>query len=573
MIEDVYEPLARYRDEFREKFAALTREKFQKLTQMSEVDVCANRVLVKRIKGLQKKAASARTKKTCYALLVALGMIGVLVALLGVLANQDAGTEVKGWWIAGIVVSVIFSGYMLYWFHAVAKRLAKLESKIESKKAIAWQQMEPLNRSYTWDLTVKLIEATVPRLAFDPYFTVERLSSLRSDFDWDDSFNADKSILFAQSGVINGNPFVFGHYLEMEWGEQEYTGTKEISWTEWETGVDGKRHSVRRYAVLRATVKKPIPVYKEHKILVYGNDAAPNLNFSRQPSGLSEKDGAFWNNIRKKRRLNDLKAYSRNLTDDSNFTLMSNHEFETWFHAKDRDNEVEFRLLFTPIAQTQMLHLMKDTTVGYGDDFSFLKQGKINMLISQHLSAATIDTNPSRFFNWDYDDAASMFQKINERYFKVVYFALAPVLSIPLYQQMRTHEEIWKDVLERKKSSFWEHEAIANYHGEEQFRHPDCITRSLLKTQVAQSEEGESTIAVTAHGYRGEERVCYETVFGQDGRYHEVPIHWTEYLPVERTSNLCLCERETPTDRFRRLAASSAASAYRRSLLSFLAKG
>lgn len=573
MIEDVYEPLARYRDEFREKFAALTREKFQKLTQMSEVDVCANRVLVKRIKGLQKKAASARTKKTCYALLVALGMIGVLVALLGVLANQDAGTEVKGWWIAGIVVSVIFSGYMLYWFHAVAKRLAKLESKIESKKAIAWQQMEPLNRSYTWDLTVKLIEATVPRLAFDPYFTVERLSSLRSDFDWDDSFNADKSILFAQSGVINGNPFVFGHYLEMEWGEQEYTGTKEISWTEWETGVDGKRHSVRRYAVLRATVKKPIPVYKEHKILVYGNDAAPNLNFSRHPSGLSEKDGAFWNNIRKKRRLNDLKAYSRNLTDDSNFTLMSNHEFETWFHAKDRDNEVEFRLLFTPIAQSQMLHLMKDTTVGYGDDFSFLKQGKINMLISQHLSAATIDTNPSRFFNWDYDDAASMFQEINERYFKVVYFALAPVLSIPLYQQMRTHEEIWKDVLERKKSSFWEHEAIANYHGEEQFRHPDCITRSLLKTQVAQSEEGESTIAVTAHGYRGEERVCYETVFGQDGRYHEVPIHWTEYLPVERTSNLCLCERETPTDRFRRLAASSAASAYRRSLLSFLAKG
>ena len=36
MIEDVYEPLARYRDEFREKFAALAREKFKELAKRME---------------------------------------------------------------------------------------------------------------------------------------------------------------------------------------------------------------------------------------------------------------------------------------------------------------------------------------------------------------------------------------------------------------------------------------------------------------------------------------------------------------------------------------------------------
>ena len=113
----------------------------------------------------------------------------------------------------------------------------------------------------------------------------------------------------------------------------------------------------------------------------------------------------------------------------------------------------------------------------------------------------------------------------------------------------------------------------ANYHGEEIFKHPDCVTRNLLKTQVVQSEEGESTIAVTAYGYRGEDRICYETVFGRDGRYHDVPIHWTEYLPVERTSDLCLSERETPSEQFRQRANASKASAYRRSLLSYLANG
>lgn len=304
---------------------------------------------------------------------------------------------------------------------------------------------------------------------------------------------------------------------------------------------------------------------------MYGNDAAPNLSFSRQPSGLTGKDGELWSSIRKKWRLSRLKAYSRNLEDDSNFTLMNNHEFETWFHAKDRDNEVEFRLLFTPVAQTQMLNLMKDTKVGYGDDFTFIKQKKVNVLFSKHLAEASIDTDPSLFYNWDYDAAAAFFTSFNERYFKDAYFALAPLLSIPLYQQMRTHEEIWKGVLDGSPSSFWEHESVANYYGEDKFAHPSCITRSLLKTEVVQRENGENTISVTAYGYRGEERIDYEEVYGGDGKWHEVAVPWTEYLPVQKTSDMYLSEGDMPSDMFKRRASSSRASAYRRSILSFLA--
>ena len=183
---------------------------------------------------------------------------------------------------------------------------------------------------------------------------------------------------------------------------------------------------------------------------------------------------------------------------------MGNHEFETWFHAKDRDNEVEFRLLFTPVAQMQMLGLMKDTKVGYGDDFTFVKRRKINVLFSRHLNDAAIDTDPDRFRSWDYDSAAKTFMSFNERYFKDAYFSLAPLLAIPLYQQTRTHEDIWKGVVGRPASSFWEHEAVANYHGEEAFRHPGCITRSILKTHVVRRDDGESTVAVTAYGYSGE---------------------------------------------------------------------
>ena len=571
MIEDVYEPLARYRDEFREKFAALAREKFKELTDRSGVDVRANRALVDEIKKLRRKADSASVKKTCYGLLMAAGFIGAAAALAMAIASDGTISEIERLRIAGIVAGLALGIAMIPLFKAVAKLLAELESQIAGKKSAAWKQMEPLNRLYTWDVTVKLIEATVPRLAFDPYFTAERLASLHRQFGWSDSFNDGKSMIFAQSGVVNGNPFVFGHYLAQEWGEKTYTGTKTIRWTEWMEGADGKRRRVPRCQTLVAHVTKPIPVYGERKILVYGNDAAPNLSFSREPSGLSGEKGSLLSSIRKKWRLSRLKAYSRDLTDDSNFTLMGNHEFETWFHAKDRDHEVEFRLLFTPVAQTQMLNLMKDSKVGYGDDFTFLKRKKVNMLFSRHLDEATIDTDPSRFRNWDYDAAFSYFVQFNEKYFKDAYFSMAPLLAIPLYQQTRTHEEIWKDVLEPKASSFWEHETLANYHGEDKFEHPSSITRSILKTRVVRREDGECTVAVTAHGYRGEDRVDYEDVYGGDGKWHEVAVHWTEYLPVERTSNMCLSERETPSDVFRRRAAESRESAYRRSILSFLA--
>ncbi len=571
MIEDVYEPLARYRDEFRKKFATLTREKFKELTKRSGVDVGANRALVSEIKNLQRQADSASAKKTCYGWLMAVGFVGAVAALIGAVAMSGTDGQALGFCVLGVVAGLALGIIMVHLFKSVAELLDSLLTRIATKKGLAWKQMEPLNRLYTWDMTVKLIEATVPRLEFDPYFTVDRLASLHGQFGWEDSFNDGKSIIFAQSGVINGNPFVFGHYLDMEWGEKTYEGTKEISWTEWEEGLDGKTHRVRKCETLHAYVTKPIPVYSEQKLLIYGNDAAPNLSFSRQPSGLTGTDGELWSAIRKKWRLSRLKAYSRNLDDDSNFTLMGNHEFETWFHAKDRDNEVEFRLLFTPVAQTQMLNLMKDTMVGYGDDFTFIKQRKINVLFSKHLGESTIDTDPSRFHNWDYDAAYSFFTQFNERYFKDAYFALAPLLSIPLYQQMRPHDDIWKDVYGRRASSFWEHEAVANYHGESKFEHPNCITRSILKTQVIQQENGESTVAVTAYGYRGVDRVDYEEVFGGDGNWHEVPVNWVEYLPVQRTSNMCISERCTPSDMFRQRAAASNESAFRRSILSFLA--
>ena len=127
-------------------------------------------------------------------------------------------------------------------------------------------------------------------------------------------------------------------------------------------------------------------------------------------------------------------------------------------------------------------------------------------------------------------------------------------------------------MLEGRPSAFWEHEAIANYYGDDHFKHPSCITQNILKTRVVQRKDGECTVAVTAHGYEGVTRVDHESVLGGDGAWHDVPVEWIEYLPVEQTSNMYLSEKAAPSDVFKNRAASSGGSAYRRSILSFLAK-
>jgi len=570
VIEDVYEPLARYRDEFREKFAKLAAEKFRSLVEQSGVDARANVALVTEIKRLEKSAEGAKSRMSLWMTLIVLAVVAIAGGLLaayafynGYLDNGKTGTAIA-LAVAGGAAMLLFTVFIRKW-RAARDEHEEIARKIAQKKDEAWRQMAPLNALYDWDITPKLIEATVPRLAFDPFFTEGRLSELRHRFGWNDEFNEGKSMLFSQSGTINGNPFVFGEYREQTWGMKTYHGSLHIEWTEWDEDEEGRPRRIHRSETLTASVDKPIPEYGSDKFLAYGNDAAPDLSFSRHPAGLSELGDGFFDRMRKSRAMKKLEKFSRNLDDESQYTMMGNKEFETLFNTRNRNHEVQFRLLFTALAQTQLLALMKDRKVGYGDDFSFIKSQRINVILAKHLSEFPIDTDPSRFYDYDIRRAETTFRSFNESYFKSAYFALAPLLCVPLYQQTRTPEEIWKDV-GITPSSFWEHEAIVNWYGADHFKAPDCITESILKTEVVGEHDGSREVAVTASGFRGEDRVDYVSVHGGDGNWHEVPVEWTQYLPVSRTSVVRLRDcRGVSLPQFNEMG--SVADRYRRSMV------
>ena len=78
----------------------------------------------------------------------------------------------------------------------------------------------------------------------------------------------------------------------------------------------------------------------------------------------------------------------------------------------------------------------------------------------------------------------------------------------------------------------------------------NCATPCILKTRQTHHEDGSSTLHVTAYGYRAKPRLIHISVSGGDGREHDVPVHWEEYIPVKGQGKIMMKEDhlQMPTD-------------------------
>lgn len=538
MIEDIYDPLTEYINVFRERFKDVAENTFAELATEAKVDIEANRETCRQLYSAEKNLASVNTRIrwwVTWCVLLWLGVVGGIIAEFAM--NQGHQT-----WILVAVGGAVIIG-IVHLFMKVHPRLKELKSErkdlsetVDKLRAEAWKQMSQLNRLYDWDVLTRMMSKTVPRLEFDPYFTTQRLADMEMTYGWDNSFNADRSIVYSHSGLINGNPFVICRTKKMEMGSKTYHGTKTIYWTTRERGADGKSKTVQHSQVLTASVTAPYPGYYEKTRLIYGNTSAPDLIFYRKQSSLAGKEKS----LSYKSNLRSLRKKARALT-NADFAMMTNEEFEVCFDTSNRNNNHQFALLFTPLAQESMLKLLKDKEVGFGDDFDFVKQKMINTIVPSHLQDLNLDLNPDQYLNFDYDKAKEDFYTINARYFRAIYFSLAPLLCVPMYQQIRPQHDIYGHDMQRQ-SAFWEHEALANFWGGDHFKHPECVTDCILKTEQQKERNDKSTITVYAHGYRAEQRLTYISKCGGDGRSHNVPVYWNEYLPVTGSGHILMKE-------------------------------
>ena len=538
MQKDIYDPLKEYVNVYCDKFKEVAEKTFAELAAEAQVDVGKNRETCRRIyseeDSLSKVMTSIRWQKVWRVLLWLCVVVGFIVGftMYDVLDYVDL-----------LIVGFVIFGALGLLFTDINPKIKemkserdKLTAKVDKLKKEAWQQMAPLNNLYDWDVLTRMMTKTVPRLEFDPYFTTQRLADLKATYGWSDSFNAGRSVVYSHSGLINGNPFVICRTRKMEMGTKTYYGEKTIHWTTEETDSDGKTRTVHHSETLVASVTAPYPEYFEKTRLIYGNTAAPDLIFYRKQSGLADSEGS----LKFKMKRHSLRKKSRDLS-NADFAMMTNEEFEVAFDTSNRNNNQQYALLFTPLAQESMMNLLKDDKVGFGDDFDFGKQRMINVIFSKHMQSLNLDMDPQQYKGFDYDKAEADFYAINSRYFRAIYFCFAPLLCVPMYQQIRPQEDIYGRNMQQH-SSFWEHEALANFWGQGRFKHPSCVTNCILKTEQLQTIGDNSTIKVNAYGYRTEQHLEYVSKWGGDGNLHHVPVYWDEYLPVTGSGMIYLKE-------------------------------
>ena len=551
MDDILLEPLKAYKDVYEKKFDENAKKYFEGLVSQSAMDVPENRKTVAEHKkemsvlnNLKKRLSKQNILRGFLIFLAVVGfiMLGVGIYLL-IVGNTLVGAILTPIGAVMAIVTIVVTVTVLN------SKIKKLKEECENQEKIAneiktkaWQQMAPLNGLFESNATKKLIEETVPLIQLDDNFNMRRYDYLSGKYGFRDNADNRRSTIGILTGEILGNPFVVDRELVQNMGTETYTGTMVITWTTTYRDKDGHTHTQHHSQTLVAHVTKPKPVYSTQTRLIYGNEAAPDLTFSHSPSHAEQlsdkqleskvKSGAKKIEKQQNKQLNNA---------NSNFTGMGNEEFDVLFGALDRDNEVQFRLLFTPLAQRNMLDLMKDKETGFGDDFHFFKSKCLNYISSEHSASWDLNTDYSRYQSYDVDDSYNRFIAFNRHYFKSLFFDLAPLLSIPLYQQHKPHEYIYMDVYPRNYTSY-EAEYAVNKLGQNAFSNSLSRTQSILKTNFLKKDGKSDELQVTAYSFTTEERVDFVPTLGGDGHIHNVPVHWLEYIPVTKDSRVKLKE-------------------------------
>ena len=513
----IYNPLEDYENKFKSLHAEKTNSFFEKLVKQSGVDIEKNRETVKLYNEYRENLRKLKRKLNWLRFFRVLMIITVLLIPLVILKTTPKIKKLR-------------------------TDIEEADKKADELLREANNQMLPLNSLFTDRDALHLIEETVPLISFDEHFSVRQEMDMKTNYDFCEQNENEQSTLDTLAGNYNENPFLFENKLIHTMGTETYHGYKTIHWTESYIDSNGKHRTRTRSQTLHATVTKPKPYYSTQVVLNYCSQGGPELEFSRDASHLEQKSEKQIERYvaRGERRLK--RKTDKALRENDDFVSMSNSDFEVLFDALDRTDEVQFRTLFTPLAQTNMVSLILSRT-GYGDDFNFFKRRRTNRIISNHSQGRAIKLVPGDYASYSFDEIKNNFTGKNEEFFKAVYFDFAPVLAIPVYQERPVHS--LKPLPDYSRLySFKECEALANAVDYNHLVHPNTKTQAILKSTYVGSDGEADETCITAYSYDIEKRVDIVSVYGGDGRFHNVPVEWDDYLPLEASNNLFVASGE-----------------------------
>ncbi len=544
-MKEILEPLKEY-SRYQKQFDDSVDKTFEDLVKKSNIDVEKNRNTVKMYDEAdveyKKEKKKLHTLRGWRSFLIFLSIVGGVAAVIGGLMIYGAITTDSSI-LAGVLTAVIGPVVMIV---SILTITLVLNKKIKALKEVvkvlkqnadlileeAWKQMAPLNKLFNSDITNNMVNDLDTVIQIDRYYSVLHEVYLHKYYKFPYFSNDNSSTINMVVGTITGNPFVISRELEVEMGMKTYEGSLLVTWTETRRDSQGKTYTVTHSQTLIATVTKPCPFYDTETFLVYCNESAPDLNFSRKPQAHGKDDKQIERMVKRGEKKLAKIAEDDMKHGDGSFVAMSDTEFDVLFGAFDRDNENQFRLLFTPLAQRNTIDLVKDSP--YGDDFYFAKQGKLNTIYSHH--GDTWDMLAGRnISSYSVDLAKQMFTNYNCNFFKNLYFMLAPLLSIPLYQQFKPND-MDIDLSSETNIAAREAEMLVNILPDNYIGAKGSATRVIPKVKFISSIGEVDCIMIYAYSYSITTRTDFVPRVAGNGRMYSVPVNWDEYNPLIKTT-------------------------------------
>ncbi len=526
-----FEPLKWYEQTLKQTHTANAEAYFQALSDRSGVNAEQNRRTVAQYRAAQRHVEKTESRAMTFQVL------RVLLIILAVLAGIAAIIGIFTHWLVIAVGALLLIASIVIVVKVLSPRIKHLEEVLEKARTKAQalldeaqKQMAPLNALFDDRDTFRLLEKTLPQLELDDHFSVEQEQNLLENYDLVGYHEAEHSVLDTLSGRFSENPFFYERRRIHQMGMEVYHGYRTISWTETYRDSEGRMRTRTRTQTLHASVSKPKPFYRTDTVLHYGSQAAPDLSFSRKAAHHEDKSEGQIERMVKRGEKKLKRKSAKSVTKGGSFTEMTNSEFDVLFGAIDRNHEVQFRLMFTPLAQLNMVDLMRSET-GYGDDFEFRKLRRHNIICSEHAQHWRMDTSASGYCSYSYDEAKQKFLSFNAEYFKSVFFDLAPLLAVPVYQ-----EEPASAIVPRGERAHCftvrECEVLANILPPRALCHEASRTEAIFKAEHLASADRRDTVLIKAYSYATEPRVDLIPVLGGDGHFHTVTVPWVEYIPV-----------------------------------------
>lgn len=520
-------------------------ELFEQLAKDSKIDAGQNKATCSEYyKAKSQQDKYKKSISTSRVLLIVRCVLCVFVAFICFFAAvifSGAGRIISIILIIGSLGGLI--GYLIY-FNKKKKSndefLKKFTETADKYQEIASEQRRPLwNRIYP-NRADELIRKVVPLIHIDTNFDINRYAYMVKKFGLPMSENdKEASVIFSKSGMINGNPFLILREKFHHDERKTYVGTRTVMVRRSYHDSKGNTHYTSSPEVLTAYHSEIAPFYDYSQVLIFGSEAAPDLTFSRQPVLKTDDLSNIKKIIKRNDKLLEKETIKqRNDTDPTtNFQKRSNEEFDSLFFARDRNNEVQFRLRFTPLAQINRLDLIKNSP--YGDDFCFFKNKRLNYILTNHSLNYSVDFDCGGQYIFDFQVRRERFIQTRSDYFKSFYYQLAPIFCVPLYQQHKPFEYIYGREYGFAVSPY-DHEARSNRVPASFLLPKGASTDRILKSKYIRSVAEFDLISVESVAYHATPQTILVPKTASDGNVYNVSVSYYTYSRVSKVTQFAV---------------------------------